>query len=302
MRIGLWLDDGDRTAQELARDAAHAAEAGFHSLWLSERDGWDPLTLLAAVGQAAPDLPVGTSIIRSYPRHPVALAAQALTVQALTGNRLLLGVGPGPAPIIETRYGHPFTEPVANLREYLRVLTPALRGEPVSYRGRHWAAEGAVTVPGAKEPPVLLSALGPAMLRLAGEAADGTMTTWAGPGLVESYFVPALARAAASAGRPAPTVVAGVCVCVTTDPDGARRWIDDAFGAARGLPSYRALFDRQGLDGPADTAIVGDTREVERRLRQFADAGAAEVQVIACGTAADRARTIDALGAVARAW
>ncbi|ONH25979.1 TIGR03564 family F420-dependent LLM class oxidoreductase [Pseudofrankia asymbiotica] len=302
MRIGLWLDDGDRTARDLAHDAARAAEAGFGSLWLSERDGWDPLTLLTAVGQAAPAATLGTSIIRSYPRHPVALAAQALTVQALTGNRLVLGVGPGPAPIIEFRYGRPFTEPVANLRDYLRVLTPALRGEPFSYRGRHWAAEGTVAVPGAKEPAVLLSALGPAMLRLAGEAADGTLTTWAGPGLVESYFLPTLARAAAAAGRPAPAVVAGVCVCVTTDPDGARRWIDDAFGAARGLPSYRALFDRQGLDGPAGTAVVGDAAGVERQLRRFADAGAAEVQIIACGSAADRARTIEAVGALARSW
>jgi F420-dependent oxidoreductase-like protein len=303
VRIGLWLDDANRTLDEVERGLRAAADAGFDTVWLGERGDWDPLTLLAAAGGPGPatgtsrsdeadGTTFGTSIVRTYPRHPLALAAQALTAAAATGNRLVLGIGPGPGPVVEGMYGYPYATPVANLREYLSVLLPALHGQNVSHRGEHWIANGSVTIAGAVAPPVLLSALGPRMLAVAGELADGTIITWAGPDCVDSYIVPTLSAAAAAAGRPTPGVVAGVCLCLTGDPDGARHWVDTMFGAARNLPSYRAMFDRQGVDGPGDLTVAGDEATLEREIRRFADAGVTDLQVVPVGPVEEQARTV----------
>lgn len=300
MRVGLWLEDEGRTLTQITELAATAVRSGYSSVWLSERGGWDPLTVLAAVGAAVPDVGLGTSIVRSYPRHPLTLAAQALSAQAVTGNRLLLGVGPGPGPAVETQYGYSYEAPVRHLREYLSALRPLLRGEPVAYRGEQLTAAGQVAVAGAAAPPVFLSALGPAMLRLTGELADGTLTTWAGPRSIGEHIVPALTDAAKAAGRAVPVVIAGCCVSVTADPDGIRRWVDERYGAAAGLPSYRRQLDRERARTPADTVIAGDEETIARELRRLVDAGAGEVQVIPVGPDADQIRTVEVAAALAR--
>ncbi|MCK9902811.1 hypothetical protein CC117_00045 [Parafrankia colletiae] len=292
MRIGLWIDDDQQSVDELRRRLHTAAEAGFGALWLSERGGWDPLTLLAAAGPVPSGVPVGTSIVRTYPRHPLALAAQVLTAQAATGNRLVLGLGPGPQPIIAGQYGYDPARPVENLREYLGVLLPLLRGEQVAHEGPAWHAAGAIAVSGVPAPPVYLSALGPRMLQLTGEVADGTLTTWTGPRTVTEHVLPRLSRAAAEAGRPVPAVTAGVCIGLTKDVDSLRTWVHEAFGAAVGLPSYRAAFDREGVAGPADMVLAGDETTLEREINRFAAAGVAELQIIPCGTADEQDRTI----------
>lgn len=298
MRIGLWLDDDHRPVGEITQRAQAAGEDGFASVWLSERGGWDPLTLLAASGTSAGPL-LGTSIVRTYPRHPLALAAQVLTTQAATGNRLLLGLGPGPQPIVEGQYGYDPTRPVENLREYLAILLPLLHGKPVEHTGSAWRAAGALTLPTVPPPPVYLSALGPRMLALTGEVADGTLTTWTGPRAITEHVLPRLARAADAAGRPVPAVIAGVCVGLTDDPDAMRGWVHEQFGAATGLPSYRAAFDREGVQGPADMVLAGDEVALERELGRFATAGATELQVIPCGTPAERERTVAFAAALA---
>ncbi|GLW05160.1 LLM class F420-dependent oxidoreductase [Microtetraspora sp. NBRC 13810] len=290
MRIGVWFDDSGMTVDEICRRAGEAAKAGYDVVWRGETGSWDPLTMLAVMGREVPGVGLGTAVVRSYPRHPLALAAQALTVQAAVGNRLRLGLGPGHAAIIEGQYGLPFTGAVDGFREYLEALLPLLRGEEVAYRGRSWTAVGEVGVVGARPPAVLVSALGPRMLRLAGELSDGTVTTWLGPAGIADYVAPALAEAARAAGRPAPEVIAGVCVAVTGDPDGARSWVNERYGRAGDLPSYRAVMDREGARTPGDTIIAGDEAAVERELRRFADAGAAEVQVIPVGTPEEQER------------
>jgi F420-dependent oxidoreductase-like protein len=298
MRIGLWIEGQlGASVPEVGRQLADAAGAGYTRAWVGEVGSWDPLTLLAATGHHGPGLGLGTAIVRTYPRHPLALAAQALTVQATTGARLTLGVGPSHGPVVAGQYGIPFDAPARNTREYLGVLLPLLRGEEVSFRGEHWTAAGRIGVYEVTPPTVLLSALGPAMLRIAGELADGTITAWAGPSTIGSFVQPRLSRAAAAAGRPDPQVVAQVCVCVTSDPDGARRWVDDAFAPAAELPSYRAVFEREGLSSPGAAILAGDETAVERGLRRFADAGATEVQVVPVGSPEEKSRTRVALGA-----
>jgi F420-dependent oxidoreductase-like protein len=298
--VGLWIEGQlGAPVEEVVRQVGAAADAGYVRAWIGEVGSWDPLTLLAVVGRQVHQIEVGTAIVRTYPRHPLALAAQALTVQAATGNRLTLGVGPSHAPVIEREYGQSFAAPGRNTREYLTALTPLLRGESVAYHGESWTAVGGIGVAGTQAPPVLVSALGPVMLRVAGELADGTITAWAGPPTIDEVIRPALDRAAAGAGRRSPAVVASVCVCVTADPERARQRVNDTFGRAGELPSYRAVLDREGLAGPGDTVVAGDEAAVEGGLRRFADAGATEILVIPVGTAEEKTRTVQALGNLA---
>lgn len=297
MRIGLWIDE-DRSLPQVLAAIEEAAELGFARAWLAQRLGWDALTALAALGDRAPGIAVGTAVATTFPKHPMALAGQALTASAATGGRLTLGIGPSHQPVVEGAFGYRWERPAQHVREYLDVLLPLLRGEKVDVHGERISATGELSAPGAPAPPVLLAALGPVMLRIAGERVDGTVTAWAGPRALDEHVVPLLT--AAAAGRPAPQVVATVCMCVTADVDGAQEWVAQQFGRAGDLPSYRRILDIEGVAGPADTVLIGAEAAIERELRRFADAGATEIIVAPIGPAADQQRTRTVLGALAR--
>jgi F420-dependent oxidoreductase-like protein len=276
MRIGLNVNEMGVTLDGVVAGVRAAAEAGLAGAWLPQRPGgWDALATLAVAGREVPGIPLGTAIVPTYPRHPIVLATQALTTQAATGNRLTLGVGTSHRFIVEDQFGLSFERPARHLREYLTALLPLLHGESVSYRGETLAATGKLLLPGAEPPSVLVGALGPAMLRIAGELADGTVTVWAGPRALADHVVPTLTRA--TGGRPEPRVVAFAIVGVTADPDARRGEIARRLGRAGTQPSYRAILDREGAAGPADTAILGDETAVAAGLRRLADAGATEV-------------------------
>jgi F420-dependent oxidoreductase-like protein len=226
-----------------------------------------------------------------YPRHPLALAAQALSVQALIGNRLTLGVGASHPHMVEGMLGLSMDRPAAYVREYVEALGPLLAGEPTDYAGERLTARGQLDIAGADAPELVLAALGPRMLKTAGELTAGTTTSWAGPEVIESFIRPTIDRAAAAAGRPEPQVIAGVCVAVTDDPDSVRQWIGERFGAAGTMPSYRAVLDRGGKAGPEDTAVLGDEAAVAKELQRYADAGTTEFLVCPVGPDAEVVRT-----------
>lgn len=230
------------------------------------------------------------------------LASQALSVQAAVGNRFTLGIGAGVASMVDACFGLPRERPLARMREYLSVLRPLLRGEQVEHRGELLTAAGSAHVPGAHEPAVLLAALGPGMLRLAGELADGAVTWMTGPRTLDTHIVPTLTRAARAAGRPEPEVVAALPVCVTSDEQRARDLIDERFGLAARLPEYGAVLDREGVAGPHEVAIVGDELAVGRHIEHLAQAGVTEFIAAPVGTPEEQQRTLDALsGLMARA-
>src|SRR4051794_33586601 len=210
MEIGIAVGDlrGSAPLAEVVGQVRAAAEAGFATAWSAQGFGWDALTLLALAGAQVPGIGLGAAVVPVPQRHPLVLASQALTVQAAVGNRLTLGIGVGIGMMVESMFGLPRDRPVRRLREYLPVLTALLRGESVVHQGGTLTAVGALSAPGATPPPVLLAALGPAMLRLAGELADGTVTWMAGPRTLAEHVVPAIGAAAAAAERPAPRVVA----------------------------------------------------------------------------------------------
>src|SRR5882757_3798010 len=274
MRIGLFIEDAGRRIDDIAADARAAERAGVDRLWLSQRPGWDALTLITAVGPLAPRIEFAVGVVPVYPRHPLALAAQALSVQAATDNRLTLGIGSSHPQIIEGQYGLSIQQPAKYMRDYVETLAPLLRGEAVDRRGERITAVGQVAIEGASAPELILAALGPRMLQIAGEFTDGTITSWAGDDVIADYIRPAIDKAAS--GRPTPQVIACVCVAVTSDPEGARKWVQDRYGLASSMPAYRAIMDRGGIAGVEDTVVAGDEEEVARRLQRFADAGATE--------------------------
>lgn len=246
---------------------------GFDSVYLGSVTGTDSMTVLSLAGQRTSRIELGTSIVPTYLRHPVAMAMQALTTQAATGGRFALGLGPSHKPFVEGALGLSYERPAVHMREYLTVLGPLLRGESVSFSGEFFRVSGQVRVPGVEPPPVLISALAPVMLRLAGEMTDGTITWMTGPKTLEGHTVPRINKAAEAAGRPRPRVVAGFPVVVTDDPAAAREKAARAFVVYGTLPNYQRMLEKEGASGPADIAIVGNEAEVERQIRAIAGTG-----------------------------
>lgn len=274
MRITIF--GGEVPTIDAAVAAAKQVEAeGFAGYYLPQIFGLDALTTLAIVGREVPRIELGTGVVPTYPRHPMMLAAQALTTQQASGGRLTLGIGLSHQIVIESMFGYSFDKPARHMREYLSILMPLLHGEASAFTGETLTGNGSVAV--TTDPvPVLVAALGPRMLELAGRLAEGTITWMTGPATLESYIVPSIQKAAADAGRPTPRVAVGLPVCVTDDEAGARERAAEMFQVYGMLPSYRAMLDREGAAGPADVAIVGDEATVAAGIRRVAEAGATD--------------------------
>lgn len=299
MHAAVGPDVGDPIGA-LVAEAETARSRGL-ALWMAQMFDLDALTALAVVGRAVPDVPLGTAVVPTYPRHPAALAAQALTVQAATGNRLTLGIGLSHRVVVEDFFGLSYAKPVRHLREYLEVLLPLLATGRVDYRGEEFrvATFAPVRVAGTRPPAVLVAALGTQMLGVAGRMADGTSLWMVGPRTIESHIVPTITKAAADAGRPTPRVCVGLPVSVTADPAAARERAARMFSIYNELPSYRAMLDKEGAGGPADVAVVGDEETVAAALRRLGDIGATELNLPIFGTDEERARTLEVLTALA---
>lgn len=297
MRIGIFGGlAATATIDEVVDDVRTAQDEGFASYWVPQIFGYDALTLLAVVGRetggADGTIELGTSVIPTYPRHPAMLAAQALTTQQACGGRLTLGIGLSHQPVIEHMFGMDFAKPVRHLREYLDVLMPLVDGRPADADGETISAHLALDVPGAEPVPVLVAALGPQMLAVTGRRTAGTILWMTGPRTIAEHTVPALVGAAEAAGNPAPRVAAGVPVCVTDDVEGTRARAAKVYAVYGQLPSYRAMLDREGIEGPADLAVIGDEATVAERLRGFAGAGVTDLAASEFGsTPEERART-----------
>ena len=279
MRIGIFIGSMG-TAHDLdgqVRQVVAAEDDGFDSFWAAQVLGVDALTLFALAGQRTKRIEMGTAVVPTYSRHPLYLAQQALTAQAATGGRLTLGIGVSHKPMVEGRLGLSFDRPALHMREYLSVVRALVHERSVDFTGRMLSVNSALQVPGATPFPIVIAALAPRMLRIAGELAEGTVTWMAGRKTLEEHIVPRISSAAESAGRPKPRVCVGVPIAVTDDPAAARRQAAKNFSRYGELPSYRRMLDIEGVEGPADVAIVGNEAEVERQLRALADIGATDL-------------------------
>ncbi|MGW3997154.1 TIGR03564 family F420-dependent LLM class oxidoreductase [Amycolatopsis sp. NPDC004772] len=289
MRTGILIDELGVGFDAMTAQAREAAKLGYRTLWVAQRGGWDALTALPALAAAAPGLALGTCVVPTYSRHPLTMAAQALTAQAAAGVPVHLGLGLSHRFIVEGEFGYSYDRPIRHLREYLQALHPLLRGEKADVHGGSLTASGAVNAPGAERPAVLIGSVSPQSTRLAGELADGVITTWAGPRAIGEFVVPALGGAS--------RVVSGQLVCVTSEVDERRAWVEQTYGGAANIPAYRAILDREGHERVSDSVVIGDEETVRRQVKSLEDAGATELLVIPIGSAAEQARTRELLAA-----
>lgn len=265
------------TIDEVVALAQRAEAAGFANVWMANVFALDAIMTMAIAGRATRTIEVGTAVTPTYPRHPTAIAQQAVTAAAASGNRFVLGIGLAHKVMIEDALGISFAKPARHMKEYLEVLAPLLRGEVVHYEGEQYCVRGlSVGAAGAGEVPLIVAALGEQMLKLTGRLASGTITWMAGPRTLEGHIIPTLSDAAAEAGRPTPRVIAGFPIVLTNRPDEARAQIGKALAVYGDLPSYRAMLDREGVANPADLAIVGDEATLRAGIARVRDAGATD--------------------------
>jgi 5,10-methylenetetrahydromethanopterin reductase len=293
MRIGIFGGDtAGRTIDDVVEQARRAEEDGFSSYSLPQIFALDAMAVLAVVGREVPRIRLATGVVPTYSRHPLTMAQQALTVQDASGGRFILGIGLSHQMVIEGMFGLSFENPLRHMREYLSVLLPLLHDRTCAFDGTTMSTSASVGVaPSVPAPPVLIAALGPKMLELAGTVADGTVTWMTGPATLAAHTVPTITAAANAAGRPAPEVFAALPICVTDDAAGARERGSQEFQVYGFLPSYRAMLDREGAEKPGDVALAGDEAAVEKELARLADAGVTEFVASIFGTREERDRT-----------
>ena len=285
MRIGINGSSLIATGAPLGQMVDHVVEAeahGFASYWLAQLGVPDTLTAVATMGVRTERIEIGTAVVPTWLRHPLMLASQALTVQEAIGNRLTLGIGLAHKEPIEATLGISFARPAKHMEEYLDVLIPAMTERNVDASGEIWSAHvtGFAGMPNAEPPTVMLAAMGPRMLALAGARTDGLILWLSGPRAIESTLEPAVAAAAAAAGRPAPRIMASVPVCVTSKSDEIRGLIATLLAGYNELPSYRGVMDIEGVEGPAGVSVIGTEDQVREGIAAFADAGATDFAAV----------------------
>ncbi len=302
MKISMTAGLGARnesTIPGLSERALELEARGFQAMWMPNAFGIDAMTALAVAGSRTARIELGTAVIPTFPRHPVVMAQQALTTQDACGGRFTLGIGLSHKVMMEDALGLPFEHPAKHMGEYLAVLAPLLRREAVSFHGDLYSVETALTVDAAPV-PLLVAALGPAMLKLAGRFADGTITSWVGPKALASHIVPTISAAANDAGKPDPRIVVGLPIELTNDPEGARQRMAQRVEFYNSLPSYRAMLDIEGAAHPAELALLGDEASLTAQLERLAAAGATEFQAQLIATERGSAqRTFEFLASVA---
>ncbi len=283
MKIGIMTGSGfdpDTGLTGMMDNARRIEALGFDSLWMATIYNYDALTALAAIGTATSSIELGTAVVATHPRHPMAMAQQALTASAACNGRFTLGIGLSHKYVIETQMGMSYDKPVSHMREYLDVLIPLLQQRSVDYQGEIFSTTAELDVPEAATPQLLIGALGPAMLKLAGSRTDGTTLWLTGPTTIADHTVPVIRQAALAAGRSEPRVVAGMPVVLTDKPAAARAMVDRQLALYRDIPSYRAMLDREGADGPGDVALVGDKSALREQIQQLREIGVTDLNAV----------------------
>lgn len=298
----------DKVAK-LVADAEAAEQAGFTSIWVPQvPNDFDALTAITLMGRSTTRIELGTAVMPIQTRHPVAMAQQALANQAVCEGRFTLGLGPSHHWIVEDMLGLPYEKPARLVRDYLEVLNEALAGPgPVDVENDSYRVHNPLDVTDIGPTPILVAALAPVMLRIAGELASGTILWMADERAIGDHVLPRVSSAASAAGRPAPRVVAGVPVvlCRNEDVDAARAWANRALGHAEYSPNYIRLLEHGDATDVGDLCAAGDESAVVDRLRSFRDAGTTDlaVRVLPFGSTREariesRDRTLECLASI----
>ena len=247
-RLALFLNPGADLGASLAI-ARRADALGYESLWVTHGVGRDALLVLSAYGQAAPRAGLGTGVVPIYPRHPVLLAQEALTLSDLSGGRLRLGLGVSHRPMVEGALGLDMGQPLPVMREYVSVLRAALAGR-VEHRGARYRVAWQAGLPRLPSPPpILLAGLGPRMLELAGEIADGAVLWLCSPAYIRQHALPAIRRGRERARLPMEgfEIVAAVPAALTVDRAAGHALFAAELKRYLALPFYRAMLEGSGF-------------------------------------------------------
>jgi F420-dependent oxidoreductase-like protein len=287
VRIGLMVGpDPGRYREAVAKieaDAVAAEQAGFASVWVAQPpDDFDALTAATLMGKATSRIEIGTAVLPIQTRHPIAMAHQALSTQAVCEGRLTLGIGPSHHWVIEDMLGLSYDKPARLVRSYLEVLNAAFAGPgPVDVENEHFRIHNPLAVTDITPTPILLAALAPLMLKIAGELTDGTVLWMADHRTIGDHIAPSITKAALDAGRPVPRVVAGVPVtlCRTDEVDGAREWAKRAMGHSEYSPNYERLLEHGDAKDSGDFLVAGDEAAVLASLQRYRDAGVTDFSV-----------------------
>jgi F420-dependent oxidoreductase-like protein len=288
MRIGLMIgSDKERPRADrlsgLLDDGTLAESQGFASFWIPQVPGYlDALTAAALLGQVTDRIEIGTAVIPIQTRHPLIMAQQALTTQIACSGRFTLGLGPSHHWIISDQLGLPYDRPAGLVRDYLDVLDAAFAGPgAVAIDNDNYRVHSPIDVTDSFDMPVLIAALGPTMLRIAGERTGGTILWMADERAIGDYVVPGVTKAAQAAGRPQSRIIAGVPValCSNNEVDDARTYASEVLGHADFSPNYVRLLEHGDAQDVGDTMAAGDESSIVNRLRRYRDAGVTDLAV-----------------------
>lgn len=287
MRLGVMIgaERGDmaRKVSKLISDIEWADSAGLATAWMPQvPDDFDLLTMVALMASHSTRIELGTAVVPLQAQHPIALARQALSVHAVSNGRLALGVGPSHHWIIRDMLGLPYDKPAAYTRDYLQVFNAAISGPgPVDVENDTFTVHNPTALGAATPLPVLVAALGPVMLQIAGEHADGTSLWMADEKAIGEHIAPKINKAAAGAGKPAPRIVAGIPVtlCANSEIDEAKDRANRILAEAETSPNYQRLLDRGDARTVGDLCAAGDEESILKRFRAFADAGVTDLSV-----------------------
>jgi F420-dependent oxidoreductase-like protein len=286
MRIGLMVgSDKERSRADrltgLLDDGKAAESDGFASFWVPQVPGYlDAMTAVALLGQVTERIEIGTAVVPIQTRHPLIMAQQALTTQVACSGRFTLGMGPSHHWIIADQLGLPYDRPARLVRDYLDVLNAAFAGPgAVAVDNDNFRVHSPIDIADSFEIPVLLAALGPTMLRIAGEHTDGTILWMADERAIGDYVVPSITEVARAAGRSGIRVVAGVPValCSHNEVDDARMHASEVLGHADFSPNYVRLLEHGDAQDVGDTMAAGDESMILARLNRYRDAGVTDL-------------------------
>lgn len=305
IRIGIGCgDNGSESVDELVGKVRNAEAAGFQSAWIPSFFQFDCLTWAALAGRETERIEIGTAVAVTHSRHPYYMAQQAASTNAACGGRFVLGIGPSHQVVIEGMLGLSYAKPGRHVREYLEVMGPLGEAGKVDFDGDVYKVHATLKVEGGTPFPTVIGGLGPMMRKLAGRLAQGSITWMTGPKTLGERIAPDVAAAARAAGRPAPRIVSGFPVVLTNEVESARKLASKIFAMYGTLPSYRAMLDHEGVDGPGEIALIGDEKTLEAAIARLASAGVTDFNANVMPDGKDREgsmqRSFDFLAELAR--
>jgi len=298
MATGCFISTG-RSLGEAIERVRLAESLGYETVYVTHIAGRESLTVLTAYAMSTSTIRVGTGVVPIYTRTPATMAQTAATIDELSDGRLTLGLGVSHRPVVEGWHGQKIDHPVAEMREYTEIVRAILRGEDPP-QGEKWQTGfrlfGLDPRPAL---PIYIAALSPAMLRLAGEIADGVLLWLCNPSYIRDVVVPEVRAGRERAGLTLDgfDIVPAVPTAMTDDPQSAYAAMRKDLMPYFGLPFYRAMIERTGFGADIeryDTAAgdmdamqaaiseeflreltaVGDQSAVTAGIERYRDAGA----------------------------